>query len=47
MKKESNCLDCFGGGLTKFTNDLLSEMKKKDIKIEDLVQEDKNDKKKI
>jgi hypothetical protein len=34
------CLDCFGGGLTKFTSDLLSEMKKKDIKIEDLVQEE-------
>ena len=34
------CLDCFGGGLTKFTNDLLSEMKKKDIKIEDLIQEE-------
>jgi hypothetical protein len=34
------CLDCFGGGLTKFTNDLLSEMKKKDVKIEDLIQEE-------
>lgn len=30
------CLDCFGGGLQKFTKDLLDEMKKKDIKIEDL-----------
>lgn len=34
------CLDCFGGGLTKFTRDLLSEMKKKGIKIEDLIQEE-------
>lgn len=31
------CLDCFGGGLAKFTKDLLNEMKKKDIKIEDLI----------
>jgi hypothetical protein len=33
------CLDCFGGGLTKFTKDLFSEMKKKGINIEDLIQE--------
>ena len=31
------CLDCFGGGLQKFTKDLFDEMKKKDIKIEDLI----------
>lgn len=34
------CLDCFGGGLTRFTSDLLNEMKKKNIKIEDLIQEE-------
>ncbi len=31
------CLDCFGGGITRFTDDLLREMKSKCIKIEDLI----------
>jgi hypothetical protein len=34
------CLDCFGGGLTKFTEDLFDEMKKKNIEIEDLIKEE-------
>ncbi len=31
-----NCLECFGGGLTKFIRDLIDETERKNIKIEDL-----------
>lgn len=33
------CLSCFGGGLTKFTQNLIKELKDKKIKLENMCEE--------